>query len=365
MQEIQYKTFSLKAHKKNWHLKSPNACQFELTFKCGIHCKHCYTDCYNKQDFTKDELNTKQVKSVLDKVYSSGVIWLCFTGGDPLARKDFLEIYFYAKTKGFIVSVFTNGCSMTKEIADHLKENPPFVIEITLNAVTKKRYEQIAQVKGSFEKAMNGISLIARRKLPLKIKTQVTKDNLKELPEIKKFVEDLGLKFNPSFFLHARLDQNLTPCSLRIKPKESVELNKRLRYTTDKLLDDACRSMPNSESQPLNTSHHEPNAKHQGPNCSLFSCTINGGDGMHIDPYGNLIPCVCIREPKINLCRKNIKEAQINILTWVRSRSFTTDSKCKGCKMITNCHKCPGQAMVEKGNLEAEIEWFCELAKLS
>lgn len=346
MKEIQYKSFSLKTHKKNWQINSPNVCQFELTFRCGLHCKHCYTDCYNKSDYSKDELSTKEIKLILDKVYNAGVIWLCFTGGDPLTRKDFLDIYSYAKDKGFIITIFTNGYSMTKRVANYLKERPPFVVEITLNAVTRKTYEDIAQVKDSFEKVMDGIKMMTQRKLPLKIKTQVTKDNLKELPKIKEVVENLGLDFRPSVFLHARLDKNLSPCSLRIKPEEIVELDKRLLDTGDKLLECA------------------PNAKYQKPNTNLFSCAIGGGDGVHIDPYGNLVPCNCIREPRINLCRESIERAQKNILTWVRSRAFTTDSKCRTCQMRDTCYRCPGKAMVEKGNLEAEIEWFCELAKL-
>lgn len=108
MEEIQYKTFSLNTHKKNWQINNPNVCQFELTFKCGLHCKYCYTDCYNKPDYSKDELSTKEIKLILNKVYDAGVIRLCFTGGDPLARKDFLDIYAYAKIKGFIITIFTN-----------------------------------------------------------------------------------------------------------------------------------------------------------------------------------------------------------------------------------------------------------------
>lgn len=357
MEEIQYKTFSLNTHKKNWRINNPNVCQFELTFKCGIHCKHYYTDCYNKPYYIKNELSAEEIKLILDKVYSAGAIWLCFTGGDPLARKDFLDIYADAKNKGFIITVFTNGCSMTEEIADYFKKRPPFAIEMTLNAVSKKVYEDISRVQGSFEKVMAGIKMITQRKLPLKIKTQVTKDNLDELVKIKKFVENLGLNFRPSSFLHAQLDNNLSPCYLRIKPEEVIELGKRLEGIEDKLLDDACRSP--------NTSRQTPDATRQKSIVNLFSCAIGGGDGIHIDPYGNLIPCICIREPKINLLEESIEDARKNILTWARSRTFTTNSKCRGCQIKDTCYRCPGKAMVEKGNLEAEIEWFCELAKLS
>ncbi|MEA3560790.1 MAG: radical SAM protein [Candidatus Omnitrophota bacterium] len=129
MKEIQYKTFSLRTHKKNWRIKRSNVCQFELTFKCGLNCSYCYVSCYNKPECIKNELTTKGVKFILDKVYNAGIIWLCLTGGDPLTREDFLEIYSYAKNKGLIITIFTNGYSMTKEIADYLEKRPPFVKE--------------------------------------------------------------------------------------------------------------------------------------------------------------------------------------------------------------------------------------------
>lgn len=364
MQEIQYKTFSLKTHKKNWYFKSPNLCQFELTFRCGLHCKHCYTDCYNKPDFIKDELDTKKIKLILDKVYGAGVIWLCFTGGDALTRKDFLDIYAYAKNKGFIISIFTNAYSMTKETADYFGKSPPFVLEITLNAVTKKKYEQISQVKGSFEKVMDGVKMIMQRKLTLKIKTQVTKDNLEELPKIKKFVEDLGLNFNPSPFLHARLDKNLGPCSLRIKPEEVAGLDKRLFNTSNKLFNDDCRLILNSKNQSPKTNHRTPNVTHQKPNTNLFSCAIGGGDGIHIDPYGNLVPCICIRESKINLLKESVEQARNRILSWVRSKTFPINSKCEACLIKDDCRLCPGKALLDTGSLGEPVEWFCELAKV-
>lgn len=345
MKVISYRAFSLKFHKNNWQSRKPNICQFELTFGCALHCKHCYSDCYNKARYIKKELNTKEVKFILDKVYNRGMLWLCFTGGDPLTREDFLELYAYAKDKGFIISVFTNAYSMNKKIAKHLRNNPLFVIEMTLNAVTEDLYEKISGVKGSFAKIMRGINLILKANLPLKIKTQVTKDNFRELPQLKKFVQSLGLKFRPSVFLHSRLNRDLVPANLRISPQEVLSLNGNKKLSVDD-----CDSLTNHERCPTN---HE-----------LFRCAIAGGDGIHIDPYGNIVPCNCIREPKVNLLKEDIKEAQKNILNWVRTRHFTNHSQCQACSLRNICYNCPGKALLETGNLEGKINWHCDLAHL-
>jgi len=338
-----YKSFSLKFHKKNWQNKRPNLCQFELTFGCGLRCKHCYTDCYNKAGYIRRELNTKEVKLILDKIYDRGILWLCLTGGDPLIRPDFLELYAYAKNKGFIITVFTNAYSISRRTLDYLKNNSPFVIEVALNAVNEDLCEKITQVKGSFVKIMQGINLILKAGLSLKIKTLVTKDNLKELPRIKKFVESLGLKFRPSVLLHNRINGDSTPSNLRISPQEVLSLNGKRKLS----LSDCDLSL---------------DSELRAQSCELFRCAVTGGDGIHIDPCGNIVPCNCIREPKVNLLKEDLAEARKKVLDWVRTRYFSGNIKCQRCPIRSRCYNCPGKALLETGSLEGIVNWYCSLA---
>jgi len=362
MKEIQYKTFSWKIHKKNWQIKRPNVCQFELTFRCGLYCKHCYLGCYSKPSYLKRELTTAQVKFLLDKLHQAGVIWICFTGGDPLTREDFLEVYSYARGKGFIISIFTNGYSMTKGIANYLKNRPPFVIEITLNGVTKEIYEKISQVKGSFEKMLAGLEMITQRKLPLEIKTQVMKDNLEELPKIREFVENRGLKFRVSSDLYSRLNGDSTPCSLRIAPDEVLSLDKRLNVDLMNQEDERTSSIEYPVSEEAKGQNYLQN-EYEETNTNLFCCAVGGGDGINLDPFGNMFFCNLIRQPSFNLLELSIEEAMNRLLPLARGRKFTTDSKCKYCRIRDFCHSCPGRALLEAGDMEAPVEYYCKLAE--
>jgi radical SAM protein with 4Fe4S-binding SPASM domain len=352
MKEIQYKTFSLRTHKKNWQIKRPNVCQWELTFSCDLHCGHCYTDCYYRPSFIKKELNTKQIKYILDKVYDLGVVWLCFTGGDPLKRKDFLEIYSYAKDKGFIITIFTTGFSMTKEIADYLEKRPPFVIEITINSVTKETYEKVTQVKGSYERVMSGLNLIVKKKLPLKVKTMATKQNLEELALIKEFLEERKIKFRPSALLHARLNGDNTPCNLRLQPKEISNIDRLFGVESTKE-DDEGAEVYNVHKRKVPTNNR------------IFHCAFGGGDGINLDPYGNMFPCNCIRKPAINFLDSDLQKIKKTIFETFREISnleFNSNSKCRSCGFVDLCLRCPGKALLETGDIEAPIEYFCELA---
>jgi len=300
-------------------------------------------------------LNTKEIKLILDKIYKTGVIWLCFTGGDPLIREDFLDIYSYAKDKGFIITVFTNGYSMTKEIAQCFRKRPPFVIEMTLNAVTEDVYEKISQVNGSFVEVMQGIDLILKAKLSLKIKTQVIRDNLEELAKIKKFIKGFGLKSWPNTDLYARLDGDVTPCNLRISLQEVLSLGGKAKT-------DCLNQINASNKHNKNNKISEPNGLNESGDY-LFRCTIGGGDGINIDPYGNTFLCNLIRKPVFNLLKLDVKYAQNKLLSLVRGRKFATDSKCRGCQLREFCLWCPGRAYLETGNMEAPVGYYCQLAK--
>ena len=148
--------------------------QIELTYRCDLNCVHCY--CKGSEDKDR-ELTAKEWKKILDALQEEGCLNLCLTGGEPLIRKDFLEIYSYAKSKGFIITLFTNGQAVPPKVIDYLVKSPPFSIEITLNGITKRTYESITQIPGSFLKVMKTINALKEKKLPLVLKSNCLKQN--------------------------------------------------------------------------------------------------------------------------------------------------------------------------------------------
>ncbi len=355
MKQIQYKKFSWETHAKNWRRSIPNVCQFELTFKCALHCQHCYSDCYNRPGLIKKELNTREIKATIDKLYSLGVIWLCFTGGDPLERKDFLEIYAYAKEKGFIVTVFTNGYSMTREIADYLAKNPPFVVEITVNAASEFTYKAITGIANSFKKTVSGLNLLQKKRIPLKVKTMATRLNYRELPKIKKFLNSRGIEFSPSPLIHARLDGEKTPCLIRLTAQQIANLYQFL---------DGKRAKKNTPAESTSRLLNEPLKVRRK---LIFPCAAGGSDGINIDPQGNMFVCCCLRKPSINFLRSSrekIKKTLFSEFSKLSRQEFKTDSKCATCALFKICWGCPGKKFLETGNLEDPVDYFCSAAEV-
>ena len=185
----------------------PLSGQWELTCRCNLACVMCYTDPFNTPDHIRKELSYEEITRIMDELHEAGCMELCFTGGEPLARSDFLDIYSYAKGKGFLVSVFTNGTLVTKKITDYWAQYPPSMIEISFHGLTKGTFEAITQGHRSYEHCLLGIRLILERKLPLTLKTTGTTLNRDEVLKIKEYVSRLGdVRYKFGADIRPRLD---------------------------------------------------------------------------------------------------------------------------------------------------------------
>ena len=196
--EIQkYEDWSLEFHQHVTALRAPLSGSVELTRRCNLKCTHCYNNLEpGNREAKNDELTYEEHCRILDEITDAGCLWLLYTGGEIFARPDFLNIYTYAKQKGLLLTLFTNGTLITPPIADYLADWRPFSIEISMYGRTPDTHDRITGIPGSFERSMRGIQLIMERDLPLILKAMVLTLNKHEIWDIKRFVEEeLGLEF--------------------------------------------------------------------------------------------------------------------------------------------------------------------------
>jgi len=304
-----------------------------------LHCKHCYTDCFNNSVSIKKELNTKQVKHVLKKIYNSGVLWLCFTGGDPLERKDFFEIYSYAKKLGFVITLFSSGYLINRKTASFFKKNPPFIFEITVNSLDQKKYEKITQIKGSFIKMKSGIKMLMDSRIPLRIKAVLMKDNFKEFVHIGRFAKEINAYFQPTYLIYSRLNGDNSPCEYRAEPEQVLKIFNAKQVVT------ACGIVNKKNSQ-------------------LYDCAAQSADTFFVNPYGDLFLCQLSRKPSVNLLKNDILPSLYKIKSKIKKFKISKNSYCYSCEKRDWCLKCPGIAYLETGNSSQRLPWFCTLSEL-
>src|ERR1700677_80908 len=214
-------------HPRHFGERAQLQASIEVTRRCPLECLHCYNNLpMGDLEARRRELNKDEHFRLLDELVEMGCFWLLYTGGEIFARKDFLEIYTYAKKKGFLITLFTNGTLINEKIADYLVEWPPFAIEITLYGRTRETYEALTMIPASYDRWLRGIKLLRERGLPLKLKTVATSIDKHEIVAMRQFAEEeIGVKFKFDGQINPRIDCSQSPLAVRLGPEEVVALD--------------------------------------------------------------------------------------------------------------------------------------------
>jgi radical SAM protein with 4Fe4S-binding SPASM domain len=350
--EIQkYADFTLNLHHRLLGHRVPICGSIEVTRRCPLTCAHCYNRLpVGDQEARLNELTYDEHCRILDEIIEAGCLWLLYTGGEIFLRKDFLDIYTYAKQKGFLITLFTNGIFLTPEIADYLVEWRPFSIEISLYGRTKETYERITGIPGSYEKCMKGIHLLPERGLPLKLKTMAITINKKEIWEMKEYVEkDLGLEFRFDAIINPRIDCSQNPLSVRLSPQEVIELDLK-----DPKRIGEWGKFCEKFNGPVHSPEHADELYHCGGGINSFA----------VDPYGMLRVCALSCDDAYDLRKGGFRDGWEDFLLKVRKKKISRQTKCISCEIKAMCGMCPANAQLENRDAEEPVDFLCQVAHL-
>ena len=344
--ELKYGELGRRLLKKIAGQRIPINGSLELTLRCNLKCAHCYVAHGHNGISGQTELTYGEICGILDQIVDEGCLWLLLTGGEPLLRPDLLDIYIYAKRKGLLVTLFTNGTLITPRIADYLAEWRPFVVEITLYGRTQETYERITGIPGSHAHCMRGIDLLLERGVPLKLKTMLMTLNKHELWDIKAYAESLGVQFYFDPMLNGGRDGSRAPITFRLLPEEVVQFD----------LADANRL---EEWQAFCDRYRGVRADDR----YLYVCGA-GLHSFHIDPYSKLSACLISHVPSYDLRQGSFHEGWREFLSQVRYQRPREDYHCNRCELLPLCGQCPGWAQLEHGDPEKPVEYLCQVAHL-
>jgi radical SAM protein with 4Fe4S-binding SPASM domain len=329
--------------------------QFELTYRCNFECVHCYCKGSEPENINpkQNELDTSQVKNILNEIKKEGCLFIVFTGGEPFLRDDFLEIYSHARNLGLLVTIFTNGYLLNKKIINFLVNQPPLSIEITLNGISKKTHELVTGVKGSFERVIDAIKLLAKSNIRLRLKSNCLRQNKHEIAGINKFTQDvLGRPNNKAFYfrydpiIHARLNGDRSVLKFGLSTEEMFETKKQ-----DPDIWEEYQRQTHCDFPQLNRDGNY-----------LYHCN-NWMQKFFINPYGRLKFCSLSDKFSVDLKHASFREGFYSVFPRLLDEKFKTDSKCRSCRLRPICYYCPARAFLDTGNEEGPVPLYCSLAE--
>jgi radical SAM protein with 4Fe4S-binding SPASM domain len=343
-----------------WKKKSPvlGSLDMELTERCNNDCIHCYVNLRSDDLAARErELSTEQIREILREAASLGCLRVRLTGGEPLLREDFEEVYCFARKLGLKVLLFTNATLMTPHLAELFSRMPLLEkIEISFYGLKRESYEAVTRAPGSFEAAWRGIHLLLERKVPFSIKSALLPPNKDEVEKFEAWASTLPWRDKaPScsmfFNLRCRRDsdeKNNLIKKLRISPEEGLTIfaRKQREYLDD--TKEFCSKFVGVQGE------------------KLFSCGSGIATGC-VDAYGYFQPCMELRHPDTvyDIKKGSLKDALANFFPKIREMKATHREylrRCARCFLKGLCEQCPAKSWMEHGTLDTPVEYLCEIA---
>lgn len=318
----------------------------ELTSRCNLRCQHCYLGSQTNQHLKKDlERDTESVLKSLDEWAEAGCLYLLITGGDPMMRTDFPEVYRHAAELGMLVTVFCDGILVTDRIIELFIEYPPHKVDISIYGATATTYETVTRIPGSHALAWKGIRRLHSNDIRLALKTMVLTLNQHELEAMADQAEELDCDFRfDSAVFPCLPDGSKEPLSLRVEPEVMVQYD---AGTTERR-EMWAKSIEMTRQLPEND--------------RLYNCGA-GRTLFYCDPYGNLSPCLMTTNYSYSAEGRSFQDVWRDDVGKICERKWTKPAGSLTGALRGACSHCPAVNYVETGDEEVESDYMRNLAR--
>ena len=331
----------------------------ELTERCNNDCLHCSVNLpASDADASAREWTGERWKVLLTEAAGLGCLVVRLTGGEPLVRGDFEDIYLHARRLGLRVMLFTNATLVRPRLARLLRDVPPLeAVEVSVYGLTKETYEAVTRIPGSFAACRRGLDLLGGQGVAFTVKGAVLPPTRHETDAFEAWAVGLpghiGVpSFAMLFDLRSRRDEknkkNGAIAGLRPEGDEFVRFARRHGEGAVDEWRDFCGRSAGSRGD------------------RLFTCLPSAASAA-VDPYGRLQFCLGLRHPDTvyDLASGSLHEAVKVFLPRLRERRAADPAyleRCGRCFLKGLCEQCPAKSWAEHGTLDTPVEYFCGIA---
>lgn len=348
---------------KHLHYKAsaagiPLSGTFELTPCCNLSCKMCYVRKSMAEVNAEGGLMTAAEWIELGrKARDRGMLYLLLTGGEPLSRPDFKEIYTELRRLGLVISINTNGTLIDDAMVDFFAADPPSKINMSLYGCSRETYDKLCGIPSAFDKAMHALKELRRRGITVKVNYSVTPYNKADFDGIFAAAKENNchVQLASYMFPPLRRDGDSVGKNDRMSPEEDAAIAlraERNRMSREEYLL-RCRQRAERAGGGDGDECLDEPSEHIG-------CRA-GSTAFWIDWSGGMSAC-----GMIPLTAANVREVGFNA-AWeavrAKTREILMPPKCTACPERAVCIVCAASCYCETGGFSEAPEYLCRRTK--
>lgn len=287
-----------------------------LTYACNLNCSHCYMS----EAKASNHISNEQIKSFLSSFKESGGVGVTFSGGEPLMRKDWLDLVMYAHQKGLTTTILSNGTLWSQaDIASVVGVVDE--VQISVDGVDEES-NAIIRGKGTFQRAVQTATQLTLSGVSTSIATTYTQENMHWFKN--KYIE----------FAKTLLDKTDNRINFRISSKllngrdvDDLSESQKQEYF-DLSIQLAEQIYNNHEIESFALSHKA--------NFGYINC---GYGGLTLGADGKLFPCNRVSDIQAigDISNDSISDIFTNAQKAYISTSVDNTEPCKDCPLKYIC----------------------------
>ncbi len=160
----------------------------ELTYRCPLACAYCS----NPLELAAydDELSTAEWQRVFTEAAEMGVLQCHLSGGEPLLRRDLVDLVRTAAELGMYTNLVTSAIGLSRSRAEGLKEAGLDHVQVSVQADEPATADRIAGIP-SFERKLKAAAVVKDLGWPLTVNVVLHRQNIDRVAEIITLVEEL------------------------------------------------------------------------------------------------------------------------------------------------------------------------------
>jgi radical SAM protein with 4Fe4S-binding SPASM domain len=317
--------------------KVPISAHVDLTMRCNEVCVHCYRVIEDRR-----ELSTEEIRRVLDELAEAGALYLTFSGGEVFLRPDLFDLIAHAKRRRFDVRLKSNALLITEERARRLRELGVRQVDVSIYSADPTRHDAVTKVPGSLARTLEGVERLLAAGVRVKLNCPLMRETFSGYTAVLALADRLGVPCGIDPMITTRNDGDRSTVPLRIAPAQYRRVK-------------ADRRLNPEAGQPA------PPVPAVRPDIDEYVCGA-GHNAVYISSYGDVMPCVAMP-----LACGNVRETPFRDI-WaaspemrrVRAIVIRDLHTCSTCAASMFCARCPGQALVEDGDLYGPSSASCE-----
>jgi MoaA/NifB/PqqE/SkfB family radical SAM enzyme len=351
----------------------------DLTYRCNNACRHCWLWEPDTPEERARELTTDEWRAVVDQARALGTREWAISGGEPLLREDFAELFEYMTSKATTYSLNTNGTLITPEIAQLMKRKGSKMV--ALYGATETVHDHVTRTPGSYAATMEGLARLKEAGVGFTVQIVPMRDNYQELAAMQELAQSLSPQYRiGAAWLHMTachsVARNAEIARQRLTAAEVVALD--LPDCSDvglqalgggeALDDNEARGDSGASGGEEAAGAGEPACGGAPTDDRLFAGCVAARRDFHVDPYGGMTFCSFIKDPDLRYdlrtgtVREGWEEFIPSLAEKVRAGLEYVDG-CAVCDLRDECRWCGVYGALEHGVPGARIDYLCQVAR--